>query len=141
MGTDAYIYGNARVAAGNSNLGLIIANNSQIKSGSDGNFTLYNNAATAFSLLQFGGTTSSFPAIKRSSATLAFRLADDSADAAISALSITTSTAATFHTTSVALTNGAGASTGTLTNAPAVGNPTKWIGINDNGTTRYIPAW
>jgi hypothetical protein len=36
---------------------------------------------------------------------------------------------------------GAGASTGTLTNAPSVGNPTKWIPIDDNGTTRYIPAW
>lgn len=36
---------------------------------------------------------------------------------------------------------GAGASTGTLTNAPAVGNPTKWIPVDDNGTTRYIPAW
>lgn len=38
-------------------------------------------------------------------------------------------------------TNGAGAGAGTLTNAPAAGNPTKWIPINDNGTTRYIPAW
>ena len=48
---------------------------------------------------------------------------------------------ATLLTSTVALTNGAGAATGTLTNAPAVGNPTKWIPINDNGTTRYIPAW
>jgi hypothetical protein len=39
------------------------------------------------------------------------------------------------------LTNGAAASVGTLTNAPAVGNPTKWIGIDDNGTKRQIPAW
>jgi hypothetical protein len=38
-------------------------------------------------------------------------------------------------------TDGAGAQAGTLTNAPAVGNPTKWIPIDDNGTTRYIPAW
>jgi hypothetical protein len=37
--------------------------------------------------------------------------------------------------------DGAGASAGTLTNAPAVGNPTKWIPIDDNGTTRHIPAW
>lgn len=43
--------------------------------------------------------------------------------------------------TSVALSNGAAAATGTLTNAPVAGNPTKWIPINDNGTTRYIPAW
>lgn len=54
---------------------------------------------------------------------------------------ITTSAAGAFHATSVALGNGAGAAAGTLLNAPAAGNPTKWIGINDNGTTRYIPAW
>ncbi len=54
---------------------------------------------------------------------------------------VTTTGGATFHTTSTALTDGAGAAAGTLLNAPAAGNPTKWIGINDNGTTRYIPAW
>lgn len=42
---------------------------------------------------------------------------------------------------STALNNGAGAAAGTLLNAPAAGNPTKWVPINDNGTTRYIPAW
>lgn len=52
-----------------------------------------------------------------------------------------TSGATTLHTTSVALTNGAAANTATLTNAPAAGNPTKWVPINDNGTTRYIPCW
>lgn len=44
------------------------------------------------------------------------------------------------HTT-VSYGNGAAAQIGTLTNAPAAGNPTKWIPIDDNGTTRYIPAW
>ena len=53
---------------------------------------------------------------------------------------ITTGTG-TLHKTSVALTNGAAAAGGTLTNAPAAGNPTKWVPINDNGTTRYIPCW
>lgn len=48
---------------------------------------------------------------------------------------------AVFLLTSSALTNGAGAAAGTITNAPTAGNPTKWIGINDNGTVRYIPAW
>lgn len=43
--------------------------------------------------------------------------------------------------TTTAFNNGAGASVGTLTNAPAATNPTKWIPIDDNGTTRYIPAW
>lgn len=42
---------------------------------------------------------------------------------------------------SVNLTNGAGANVGTLTNSPVTGDPTKWIPIDDNGTTRYIPAW
>lgn len=69
-----------------------------------------------------------------------------SRDAGVTAnLKITSSglvvASSTLLTTSVALTNGAGALTGTLTNAPAAGNPTKWIPINDNGTTRYIPAW
>ena len=41
----------------------------------------------------------------------------------------------------VALANGAGTAAGTLTNAPAAGNPTKWLQIDDNGTQRYIPAW
>lgn len=54
---------------------------------------------------------------------------------------LTVNRAATFLSTSIALTNGAGAGAGTLTTAPAAGNPTKWIGIDDNGTTRYIPAW
>jgi len=43
--------------------------------------------------------------------------------------------------TNTSFTNGAASSLGTLTNAPAATNPTKWIPINDNGTTRYIPAW
>lgn len=43
--------------------------------------------------------------------------------------------------TTTSYTNGAAASIGTLLNAPAAGNPTKWIPINDNGTTRFIPAW
>lgn len=48
---------------------------------------------------------------------------------------------AVFLATNTALTNGAAAAAGTIANAPTAGNPTKWIGINDNGTTRYIPSW
>lgn len=43
--------------------------------------------------------------------------------------------------TGTALANGAAAAAGSLLNAPAAGDPTKWIPIDDNGTTRYIPAW
>jgi hypothetical protein len=44
-------------------------------------------------------------------------------------------------TSKTSFTNGAAAAAGTMTNAPTAGNPTKWIPVNDNGTTRYIPAW
>lgn len=37
--------------------------------------------------------------------------------------------------------SGAGASTGTLLNAPAAGNPTFWCPINLGGTVRYFPCW
>lgn len=40
-----------------------------------------------------------------------------------------------------ALPSGAGALIGTLTNAPSALSPSKWIPFNDNGTTRYVPAW
>lgn len=43
--------------------------------------------------------------------------------------------------TKTSYSNGAGAGAGTISNAPAAGNPTKWIPIDDNGTTRYFPAW
>lgn len=61
--------------------------------------------------------------------------------AAATFTAITTVGGAQFHSTNTALTNGAAAALGTLTNAPTAGNPTKWIGILDNGVLRYIPAW
>lgn len=44
-------------------------------------------------------------------------------------------------TTSAELTFGGGAQTGTLNTAPTSGDPSKWIGINDNGQMRWIPSW
>lgn len=52
-----------------------------------------------------------------------------------------TDNTANLLASSVALTNAAGAAAGTLGNAPAAGNPTKWIQIDDNGTIRKIPTW
>jgi len=47
-----------------------------------------------------------------------------------------------FLSNSVTLTNYAGAANvNNFTNSPVAGNPTKWIGINDNGTIRRIPTW
>jgi hypothetical protein len=51
---------------------------SRMTSPADGQIRLTNTAETDFSLLQFGGTTSSFPALKRSGTMLQARLADDS---------------------------------------------------------------
>jgi len=116
-------------------------NRTQIKSSGDGLLELTDSGGTTFSRLNFGGTTSSFPSIRRTTTALNIRLADNSADAALTALSISTSQATFMHITTAALNDGAGGSLGTLTNAPAAGNPTKWIPVNDNGTTRYIPAW
>lgn len=59
---------------------------SRITNSSDGVFVLLDNAGTNFGRLQFGGTTSSFPALKRSSATIQARLADDSDFAAVQSL-------------------------------------------------------
>lgn len=56
-------------------------------------------------------------------------------------MSLSVPVAGQLASTSIGYTDGAAAAAGTLTNAPAAGNPAKWIPINDNGTIRYIPAW
>lgn len=90
-----------------------------MKSPSDGVMTLLNNAETDFTRVQFGGTTSSFPALKRSSAVLVARLADDSADAAFTCAALTATTiAGTTGTFSGAVSMTAlTATTGTLSGA------------------------
>jgi hypothetical protein len=64
---------------------IYFSGRSAIGSSSDGVIALYNNANTDFSRLQFGGTTSSFPALKRNAAQLDVKLADDSGHAQINA--------------------------------------------------------
>jgi len=79
--------------------------------------------------IDYGGTTTAAISVPITSGTVTF------------GGGITLPGGATFLTTNTALTDGAAAQTATMTNSPTAGNPTKWIGINDNGTTRYIPAW
>lgn len=55
----------------------LFASSGGLKGSADGVFALLDTAGTSFGRLQFGGTTSSFPALKRSSAALQVRLADD----------------------------------------------------------------
>jgi parallel beta-helix repeat protein len=55
-----------------------------MKSPSDGVLTIYNNAGTDFTRLQLGGTTTSFPALGRSTTTIAVQLADGTAGGKLS---------------------------------------------------------
>lgn len=71
----------------------------RISSPADGRLLITDDAGTAFGRMQFGGTTSSFPALKRSTTALHVRLADDSAFADLSAAT-TTITRTALGTTS-----------------------------------------
>lgn len=68
-----------------STFGYRISGRSYLKSSADGLFELFNNAASGFTRLNFGGTSASFPALKVNGTTLQHRLADDSADGPMSA--------------------------------------------------------
>lgn len=81
---DVDVNGNTQISAGAS---FTWNNRSFLVSPSNGNLRVSDNSGTDFGLLQFGGTTSSYPALKRSTTALNVRLADDSAFAAISELS------------------------------------------------------
>lgn len=63
-------------------------------------------------------------------------------------LAVFTTVHATFYETSDflhrnvgSMTDGTGASAGTLNNAPVAGDPTKWLAVDDGGTLRWVPAW
>lgn len=58
---------------------------------STGVITLLDQNANNFNRLQFGGTTASFPSIKRNGTAINIRLADDSADAPLTASNLTAS--------------------------------------------------
>lgn len=88
--TSGGISASSDISTGAAN-GFIWTSRTVMTSPADGNMLIKNNAGTDFGRLQFGGTTSSFPALKRSSTTLAVRLADDSADAPITFSNMTAS--------------------------------------------------
>ena len=89
-----------------------------LSSPADSIITLVNNGNNNFDRLQFGGTTSSFPALKRSSTTLQARLADDSGFASVQGK----------LTTDTAYTAGAPTATGYL------------VLFDSNGTAYRVPA-
>ena len=93
-GTSTATFGGSILGAGNVRAGagsyFYFNGGSQIGSPADGNVLLQNSGGSTFGLLQFGGTTSSFPALKRSGAQLELRLADDTGFAPLKASVIKT---------------------------------------------------
>lgn len=79
-----------------------------LRNSGDGVLLITDSTAAALNRVQFGGTTSSFPALKRSSTSIAVRLADDSDDAPLTTLTVKTK-ALTVGTLPAAATAGAGA--------------------------------
>ena len=76
-----FIYSGTGVYAGTSNFDstrLLLGNSVRLQQAGDGLAVLGNGGNTDFSRLMLGGTTSAFPAIRRSGTTILFRLADDS---------------------------------------------------------------
>jgi hypothetical protein len=71
-----------QVGAGNN---MHWSGRSHMLSPADGNILMQNFAANNFGMLQLGGTTASFPALKRNSTGIDFRLANDSGFAPIAA--------------------------------------------------------
>lgn len=63
------------------------------------------------------------------------------AGAATFSLSDVTNNQTVLMRSSVTLANSAAASLATLTNSPVVGDPTKWVDVDDNGTIRKLPLW
>lgn len=113
---------------------------SKLTSPADGKFLLQNNGATAFTSLQFAGTTSANPMIKVNGAAFNFRVGDDSADCAVTCAALTMSGLPKFGGT-----NSTGAGSALLgANSPAVTNtsPYTWISAtSSDGSAVFIPCW
>jgi len=128
---------------------------SKISSPSDGVLTVTNNAVTGFNRIQLGGTSASFPAIARNATTVKIRLADDSADAPLTASTLTLSSglnitgggatvAGGINITGggLAVTGGiTGALTGNASTATALQTPRTINGVSFDGTANItIPV-
>lgn len=115
---------------------------SSLRSLADGNIVLRNAADTSFGLLQLGGVTSAFPALKRSSAGLISRLADDSADTTMEVSGLIATAAAP---TVAAAQIGYGSTTATTASAGAQAAPPAtvdgYIIVNIAGTGKKIPYY
>lgn len=87
--------GDITIAAASS---FIFLGRTKINTGNDGNLLVQNNSGNDFGRLMLGSNTSLFPALKRSTTKVAFRLADDSADCGITVSTIAASDNITMGT-------------------------------------------
>ena len=108
---------------------------------SDGVITLLNAASNDFNRLQFGGTTASFPSLKRSTSVLTCVLADDSAFATFRALDFSAQGAATTVGANQVSYGGTTATTATAGAQTLPANPVGFIIVNVAGTTAKIPYY
>ena len=101
-----------------------------------------NNAGTDFSRLQFGGTTSSFPCLKRTSNGLQVRLADDSALSSIEAQLVTAGAAPTVGGSQISYGGTTATTVGAAGGASALpATPTGYIIVNVAGTNMKVPYY
>jgi hypothetical protein len=115
LGTNLTVGGQILGASGTY---MIFGSNGRLGASGDGLFVLYDNATTGFGRLQFGGATSSFPALKRNAANLEVKLADDSAFADLTASALK-SAAATHAYVATAIPAGGTAGAGLLVSSTA----------------------
>ena len=94
---------------------LVFESNGRMIPQGDGVLTLTNIGITGWGRLQFGGTTSSFPALKQSSTTLQVRLADDSAFAPFACAGLTLNGDLTASTRNIVTDTTTGTKIGTAT--------------------------
>jgi hypothetical protein len=118
-----YVYANV-LAAGGGNV--------VIRASAGGIMAIYNGPENDFNRLQFGGTTSLYPALKRSTTNLEFKLADDSAFTGFtaSASTITATSLSTTSTSYLTLINTTEATASIRQNSPAL----SLIGSGYNGS-------
>jgi hypothetical protein len=110
---------------------------------SDGTITLLNNAGTGYTMTQYGGTTTSFPAWKRDSAALHARLADDSGFTAVAGSQwISTGAAGAVAAGQISYGGTTQSTVGAAGGASALpATPTGYIIVNVAGTNRVVPFY
>lgn len=132
--TTAGILGSSDIRAGALNA-FYWTGGAQLFSPSDGVIKLSNSVETDFNRLQFGGTTASFPAIKRSGTVIQIKLADDSAFTTLQASSVHVYEGFEFSLNNIKVLTGSGTPEGAIT---AVVGSTYHRSNGGAGTSFYV---